>query len=122
MIPLVLKSLSSEVILENTKLPEGVSITYKSICKNGVEATGENGRKCSNISIGDEVHTILSVAICVKKIQPVVLENLQHHKTRNARARELAAVLLYSLDGLFLCMALVKMSLLNLKKSLQNKK
>lgn len=69
MIPLVLKSLSSEVILENTKLPEGVSITYKSICKNGVEATGENGRKCSNISIGDEVHTILSVAICVKKIQ-----------------------------------------------------
>uniref|UniRef100_A0AAQ4PNN3 Integrin beta n=1 Tax=Gasterosteus aculeatus aculeatus TaxID=481459 RepID=A0AAQ4PNN3_GASAC len=49
-------SLSSEVILENSRLPEGVSITYKSICKNGVEGTGENGRKCSNISIGDEVH------------------------------------------------------------------
>uniref|UniRef100_A0A8D0A896 Integrin beta n=1 Tax=Sander lucioperca TaxID=283035 RepID=A0A8D0A896_SANLU len=48
-------SLSSEVILENNRLPEGVSITYKSICKNGVEGTGENGRKCSNISIGDEV-------------------------------------------------------------------
>lgn len=41
--------------MENGKLPEGVSITYKSICKNGVEGTGENGRKCSNISIGDEV-------------------------------------------------------------------
>lgn len=53
--------MSSEVILENGRLPEGVSITYKSICKNGVEGTGENGRKCSNISIGDEVHTILFV-------------------------------------------------------------
>lgn len=47
--------MSSEVILENGRLPEGVSITYKSICKNGAEGTGENGRKCSNISIGDEV-------------------------------------------------------------------
>lgn len=51
------QSLSSEVILENSKLPEGVSINYKSICKNRVEATGESGRKCSNISIGDEVLT-----------------------------------------------------------------
>uniref|UniRef100_A0A674BI65 Integrin beta n=1 Tax=Salmo trutta TaxID=8032 RepID=A0A674BI65_SALTR len=48
-------SLSSEVILENNKVPDGVSIKYKSICKNGVVGTGENGRKCSNISIGDEV-------------------------------------------------------------------
>ncbi|XP_062413825.1 integrin beta-1-like isoform X1 [Pungitius pungitius] len=54
-------SLSSEVILENGRLPEGVSITYKSICKNGVEGTGENGRKCSNISIGDEVSFHISV-------------------------------------------------------------
>ncbi|XP_076156198.1 integrin beta-1-B-like [Alosa pseudoharengus] len=50
-----LKSLSSEVILENNKLPEGVSISYVSHCKNGVSRTGEDGRKCSNISIGDEV-------------------------------------------------------------------
>ena len=51
-----------------------------------------------------------------------VLENLQHHNMRNASACELAAVLLYSLDGLFLCKALVKISFLpNLKKSLQNK-
>uniref|UniRef100_A0A668A6D4 Integrin beta n=1 Tax=Myripristis murdjan TaxID=586833 RepID=A0A668A6D4_9TELE len=54
-------SLSSEVILENSRLPEGVSITYKSICKNGVVGTGENGRKCSNISIGDEVSFEISV-------------------------------------------------------------
>uniref|UniRef100_A0A8B9L740 Integrin beta n=1 Tax=Astyanax mexicanus TaxID=7994 RepID=A0A8B9L740_ASTMX len=51
-------SLSSEVILENTKLPEGVSISYVSHCKNGVSETGDNGRKCSNISIGDEVRAI----------------------------------------------------------------
>uniref|UniRef100_A0A8C6WJD7 Integrin beta n=1 Tax=Neogobius melanostomus TaxID=47308 RepID=A0A8C6WJD7_9GOBI len=48
-------SLSSEVILENSKLPEGVSIAYTARCKNGVVNEGENGRKCSNISIGDEV-------------------------------------------------------------------
>ncbi|KAG7273304.1 hypothetical protein CRUP_014414 [Coryphaenoides rupestris] len=57
----VYKSLSSEVILENSRLPEGVAITYKSICKNGVTGTGEGGRKCSNISIGDEVSFKISV-------------------------------------------------------------
>lgn len=55
------QSLSSEVILENGRLPEGVSITYKSICKNNVVGTGENGRKCSNISIGDQVEHCLHV-------------------------------------------------------------
>lgn len=54
-------SLSSEALLENTKLPEGVSISYKSICKNGVIGTGENGRKCYNISIGDEVSFQISI-------------------------------------------------------------
>uniref|UniRef100_A0A672JR49 Integrin beta n=1 Tax=Salarias fasciatus TaxID=181472 RepID=A0A672JR49_SALFA len=54
-------SLSSEVILENGRLPEGVSISYKSVCKNGVVGTGENGRKCSNISIGDEVSFQISI-------------------------------------------------------------
>uniref|UniRef100_A0A670J515 Integrin beta n=1 Tax=Podarcis muralis TaxID=64176 RepID=A0A670J515_PODMU len=48
-------SLSSEVILENNKLPKEVTIEYKSFCKNGVNGTGDEGRKCSNISIGDEV-------------------------------------------------------------------
>ncbi|XP_056277345.1 integrin beta-1-like isoform X2 [Pseudoliparis swirei] len=55
------QSLSSEVILENGRLPEGVSMNYKSICKNGVEGTGDNGRKCSNISIGDEVSFKISI-------------------------------------------------------------
>uniref|UniRef100_A0A8C4DFF4 Integrin beta n=1 Tax=Dicentrarchus labrax TaxID=13489 RepID=A0A8C4DFF4_DICLA len=54
-------SLSSEVILENSKLPEGVTIAYTSHCKNGVVSEGENGRKCSNISIGDEVTFSISV-------------------------------------------------------------
>uniref|UniRef100_A0A6Q2ZFU5 Integrin beta n=1 Tax=Esox lucius TaxID=8010 RepID=A0A6Q2ZFU5_ESOLU len=58
-------SLSSEVILENTKLPEGVSISYKANCKNGVVGTGENDRKCFNISIGDEVS--FDIAIESKK-------------------------------------------------------
>uniref|UniRef100_A0A8B9L9Q1 Integrin beta n=1 Tax=Astyanax mexicanus TaxID=7994 RepID=A0A8B9L9Q1_ASTMX len=49
-------SLSSEVILENSKLPDGVSISFVSRCKNGVTGTGDNGRKCSNISIGDEIN------------------------------------------------------------------
>ncbi|KAF0028316.1 hypothetical protein F2P81_019403 [Scophthalmus maximus] len=54
-------SLSSEVILENSKLPEGVTIAYTSRCKNGVVSEGESGRKCSNISIGDEVMFSISV-------------------------------------------------------------
>ncbi|XP_044195470.1 integrin beta-1a isoform X3 [Thunnus albacares] len=54
-------SLSSEVILENSKLPEGVTIAYTSRCKNGVVSEGESGRKCSNISIGDEVTFTISV-------------------------------------------------------------
>uniref|UniRef100_A0A669B592 Integrin beta n=1 Tax=Oreochromis niloticus TaxID=8128 RepID=A0A669B592_ORENI len=54
-------SLSSEVILENSKLPEGVSISYKAFCKNGVQGTEDNGRKCTNISIGDEVSFKISI-------------------------------------------------------------
>ncbi|CAI9609877.1 unnamed protein product [Staurois parvus] len=64
-------SLSSELILENSKLPEGVTINYKSFCKNGVIGTGENGRKCSNISLGDQVEFEISVVahMCPKKDQ-----------------------------------------------------
>ncbi|KAJ8395062.1 hypothetical protein AAFF_G00040130 [Aldrovandia affinis] len=54
-------SLSSEVILENSKLPEGVTITYQSRCKSGLIGEGDNGRKCSNISIGDEVSFNISI-------------------------------------------------------------
>ncbi|CAI9609880.1 unnamed protein product, partial [Staurois parvus] len=62
-------SLSSELILENSKLPEGVTINYKSFCKNGVIGTGENGRKCSNISLGDQVEFEISLTAhkCPKK-------------------------------------------------------
>ncbi|CAI9570099.1 unnamed protein product, partial [Staurois parvus] len=64
-------SLSSELILENSKLSEGVTINYTSFCKNGVIRTGENGRKCSNISIGDLVEFEISVTAhkCPKKDQ-----------------------------------------------------
>uniref|UniRef100_A0A8D3DTN9 Integrin beta n=1 Tax=Scophthalmus maximus TaxID=52904 RepID=A0A8D3DTN9_SCOMX len=73
---LIRNSLSSEVILENGRLPDGVSITYKSICKNGVEGTGENGRKCSNISIGDEVSFKISIESqkCPLHSQPEVIK------------------------------------------------
>uniref|UniRef100_A0A4W3I2J7 Integrin beta n=1 Tax=Callorhinchus milii TaxID=7868 RepID=A0A4W3I2J7_CALMI len=48
-------ALSSEVILENSKLPEGVTIDYTAHCKNNTVYKGEDGRKCSSIQIGDEV-------------------------------------------------------------------
>ncbi|KAG5850494.1 hypothetical protein ANANG_G00083060 [Anguilla anguilla] len=69
-------SLSSEVILENSKLPEGVTITYQSHCKNGLVGEGDNGRKCSNISIGDEVSFKISVQAhkCPKQGQSEVIK------------------------------------------------
>lgn len=51
------------MILENSKLPKEVTISYKSYCKNGVNDTQEDGRKCSNISIGDEVTTNARAAL-----------------------------------------------------------
>ncbi|XP_067863640.1 integrin beta-1-like isoform X2 [Heptranchias perlo] len=54
-------ALSSEVILENSKLPEGVSIHYTAFCKNNTVYTGENGRKCLGIQIGDEVNFNISI-------------------------------------------------------------
>ncbi|XP_055737277.1 integrin beta-1-like [Salvelinus fontinalis] len=69
-------SLSSEVILENSKLPEGVTIMYQSRCKNGVTGEGEMGRKCSNISIGDEVSFTISVTSkqCPKMGKPETIK------------------------------------------------
>ncbi|XP_060950033.1 integrin beta-1a [Limanda limanda] len=69
-------SLSSEVILENSKLPEGVTIAYTSRCKNGVVSEGENGRKCSNISIGDQVMFSISVTSkgCPKQGKPETIK------------------------------------------------
>ncbi|XP_072566975.1 integrin beta-1-like [Paramormyrops kingsleyae] len=61
-------SLSSEVILENSKLPAGVSMAYMSHCKDGIARRGEDGRKCLNISIGDAVTFTISVTAqeCLK--------------------------------------------------------
>ncbi|KAG7273629.1 hypothetical protein CRUP_017351 [Coryphaenoides rupestris] len=69
-------SLSSEVILENSKLPEGLSIAYTSRCKNGLVSEGEKGRKCSNISIGDEVTFTIDVTStgCPKQGKPEVIK------------------------------------------------
>ncbi|XP_054478597.1 integrin beta-1a [Anoplopoma fimbria] len=69
-------SLSSEVILENSKLPEGVTIAYTSRCKNGVVSEGESGRRCSNISIGDEVMFTISVTSkgCPKQGKPEIIK------------------------------------------------
>ncbi|CAM9288231.1 integrin beta-1-like isoform X2 [Lampetra fluviatilis] len=54
-------ALSSEVILENTKVPEGVHVAYTAHCKHGETRTGDGGRACSNIQIGDEVTFSISV-------------------------------------------------------------
>uniref|UniRef100_A0A4W3HW67 Integrin beta n=1 Tax=Callorhinchus milii TaxID=7868 RepID=A0A4W3HW67_CALMI len=54
-------ALSSEVILENNKLPEGVTIDYIAHCKNNTVYKGENGRKCSGIQIGDAVSFNISI-------------------------------------------------------------
>ncbi|KAG5850493.1 hypothetical protein ANANG_G00083050 [Anguilla anguilla] len=54
-------ALTSEVIMDNSKLPEGYQIAFSSSCKDHVLRTGEEGRKCSNISIGDEVSFHVSV-------------------------------------------------------------
>ncbi|XP_052339256.1 integrin beta-1-like isoform X1 [Oncorhynchus keta] len=69
-------SLSSEVILENSKLPEGVTIMYQSRCKNGVTGEGEMGRKCSDISIGDEVSFTISITAkqCPKMGKPETIK------------------------------------------------
>ncbi|KAI4871320.1 hypothetical protein NFI96_028278 [Prochilodus magdalenae] len=69
-------SLSSEVILDNTKLPDGVFISYVSHCKNGVSDTGENGKKCSNISIGDEVNfdVTITAKLCPGKSETISIK------------------------------------------------
>uniref|UniRef100_A0A3P9LZ69 Integrin beta n=1 Tax=Oryzias latipes TaxID=8090 RepID=A0A3P9LZ69_ORYLA len=71
-------SLSSEVTLEHGKLPDGVSIQYKSFCKNGVTQTGEDGRRCFNISIGDEVNFHISIESqkCLSKDEIIKIKPL----------------------------------------------
>ncbi|TKS87398.1 Integrin beta-1 [Collichthys lucidus] len=54
-------ALTSEVVMENSKLPPGYRISYPSRCKDHKPRRGEQGRKCSNISIGDEVSFNVSI-------------------------------------------------------------
>ncbi|KAG8009644.1 Integrin beta-1, partial [Nibea albiflora] len=54
-------ALTSEVVMENSKLPPGYRISYTSRCKDHEPRRGEQGRKCSNISIGDEVSFNVSI-------------------------------------------------------------
>ncbi|XP_055521127.1 integrin beta-1-B-like [Leucoraja erinacea] len=69
-------ALSSEVILENNKLPEGLSVQYTAFCKNNTVHTGENGRKCLGIQIGDEVSFNISITAikCPNKGEKNTLE------------------------------------------------
>ncbi|KAI1891396.1 hypothetical protein AGOR_G00143390 [Albula goreensis] len=55
------KALTSEVIMDHSTLPEGYQIEFSSSCKDHVLRTGENGKRCSNISIGDEVTFQVSI-------------------------------------------------------------
>ncbi|XP_027130071.1 integrin beta-1-like [Larimichthys crocea] len=54
-------ALTSEVVMENSKLPPGYRISYTSHCKDHKPRRGEQGRKCSNISIGDKVSFNVSI-------------------------------------------------------------
>ncbi|XP_036935724.1 integrin beta-1-like isoform X1 [Acanthopagrus latus] len=64
-------ALTSEVVMENSKLPPGYHISYTSHCKDRKLRHGEHGRKCSNISIGDEVSFNVSITapLCVPAAQ-----------------------------------------------------
>ncbi|GAA6227175.1 integrin beta-1-like [Lates japonicus] len=64
-------ALTSEVVMEHSKLPAGYHISYTSHCKDHRPMHGEQGRRCSNISIGDEVSFNVSITapLCVTASQ-----------------------------------------------------
>ncbi|XP_069502683.1 uncharacterized protein [Ambystoma mexicanum] len=64
-------SLSTEVVFRHSNLPKGITVSYTSFCKNGANGTEEEGKKCTNISIGDEVKFRISVTAheCPRKAQ-----------------------------------------------------
>ncbi|XP_055521136.1 integrin beta-1-like [Leucoraja erinacea] len=57
----VYQALASKVILDNSKLPKGVSMHYTAYCKNNINQTGEHGKKCSGIQVGEEVRFTISI-------------------------------------------------------------
>ncbi|XP_066573821.1 integrin beta-1 [Amia ocellicauda] len=54
-------ALTSEILMENSRLPEGFQISYTTLCKDNRSRSGEEGRKCANISFGDEVTFTISI-------------------------------------------------------------
>uniref|UniRef100_A0A8C4QN49 Integrin beta n=1 Tax=Eptatretus burgeri TaxID=7764 RepID=A0A8C4QN49_EPTBU len=74
--PFKTAALSSELVLENSKPPEGVSMTYTAYCKHGQVFTGEAGRRCLNIQIGDEVkfHVKVQTRGCPANGNDIVME------------------------------------------------
>uniref|UniRef100_A0A671XYB4 Integrin beta n=1 Tax=Sparus aurata TaxID=8175 RepID=A0A671XYB4_SPAAU len=64
-------ALTSEVVMENSKLPPGYHISYTSRCKDRKLRRGEQGRRCSDISVGDEVSFNVSITapLCVPAAQ-----------------------------------------------------
>ncbi|XP_062297386.1 integrin beta-1-A-like [Scomber scombrus] len=64
-------ALTSEVVMENSKLPPGYHISYTSHCKDHKQRRGEQGRRCSNILVGDEVSFDVSITapLCVTASQ-----------------------------------------------------
>ncbi|KAK2859721.1 hypothetical protein Q5P01_004341 [Channa striata] len=55
------KALTSEVVMENSKLPPGYHVSYTSLCKDLKPRYGEQGRRCSNVSASDEVSFSVSI-------------------------------------------------------------
>ncbi|KAM9839732.1 integrin beta-1-like [Aulostomus maculatus] len=54
-------ALTSEIVMENSQLPRGYHISYTSHCMDHKLRRGDEGRSCSNISIGDEVSFTVSI-------------------------------------------------------------
>lgn len=52
--------------MENSKLPPGYHISYTSRCKDRKLRRGEQGRRCSDISVGDEVCSRVARSACGK--------------------------------------------------------
>lgn len=68
--------------MENSKLPPGYGISYTSHCKDHKPRHGEQGRKCSNISIGDEVCIrvgLLAASVWPLKVMLIIITSLVEH-------------------------------------------
>uniref|UniRef100_A0A3B4UCG1 Integrin beta n=1 Tax=Seriola dumerili TaxID=41447 RepID=A0A3B4UCG1_SERDU len=103
-------ALTSEVVMENSKLPPGYHISYTSHCKDHRLRHGEQGRRCSDISIGDEVSfsvsitapqcvTVLLSPICECSCQKYMLNGIDFDNKPNFKSFSVESSNRY----LFLC-------------------